>query len=131
MDNAWQRYLHLASGATQVTRQRAEQVVRTLVKRGEIAAERTEKAVDDLLKRSEQNRKTLAAVVRTETEKAVARLGLASQRDVDRLERKVERLERAGSAAAPRTAAKKSAKKAAKKSTRKGTKKAAKKAQGS
>lgn len=135
MDNAWQRYLDLAGGATQVTRRRAEQVVKTLVKRGEIAAERAEKAVDELLRRSEQNRKLLGAIVRTETEKAVARLGLARQRDFERLERKLDRLEERVAAPVARKATKKSTKKATRKATKKssgqGARKATKKAQGS
>jgi polyhydroxyalkanoate synthesis regulator phasin len=132
VDKAWQRYLDLASGLTQVTRNRAEQVIRALVKQGEIAAERTEKAVDELLRRSELNRKALAAVVRSETERAVARLGLARQADVNRLERKVEQVEQPESAGtrarqAPRPATKKAAKKSTKKAAKKSTKKVAKK----
>lgn len=115
MDRAWQRYLDVAGGITQVTRNRAEQVVRTLVQRGEIAAERTEKTVDELLRRSEQNRKALSGIVRNETERAVARLGLARQADVERLERKVARLEDRGAAPARKTS-NKTSKKASKKS---------------
>lgn len=124
MNKAWQRYLEAASGLTDTTQQGAERVVKTLVKQGEVAAERAEKAVDDLLKRSEQNRKAFSAVVRTETEKAIGRLGVVRQRDLDRLERRVAQLEqRVGSGAsgqgAKQAGAKKSAKKAAKKSTAK------------
>ena len=113
MNKAWQRYLEMATGATNVTQRRAEQVVKSLVKQGELAAERAEKAVDDLLQRSEENRKAVASIVRSETERAVGRLGLARQRDIDRLERKVERLE----AKVAGGAAKKTAKRAQKSST--------------
>lgn len=109
VDTAWQRYLEIASGLTNVTRKKAETAVKGLVKRGEIAAERTEKAVDDLLTRSEQNRKVLSDLVSQETERNVKRLGLATKKDLDRLERKVDRLASGGST-------QKSAKKSAKKS---------------
>lgn len=91
--DAWQRYLDLASGLGGVTRKGAESVVRTLVKQGEIAADRAERAVDELLQRSEGNRKVVAALVRTETERAVARLGLAAQADVDALRAEVGALQ--------------------------------------
>lgn len=119
VDTAWQRYLEIASGLTNVTRKKAETAVKGLVKRGEIAAERTEKAVDDLLTRSEQNRKVLSDLVSQETERNVKRLGLATKKDLDRLERKVDRLASGGTS-------QKSAKKSAKKSG--SAKKSAKKA---
>ncbi len=111
MDNAWQRYLETASGLTATTRQRAERVVKNLVKQGEVAADQVERTVEELLKRSDTNRKAVASIVRTETERAVERLGLARQRDVDRLAAKVAKLEGSatGTATATETAAKKSA----------------------
>lgn len=99
--DAWQRYLDLATGLTDVTRKGAEAVVRALVKQGEVAADRAERAVDELLQRSEANRKVVAALVRAETERAVGRLGLASQAEVDRLREEVAALRaqvRAGTA---------------------------------
>ncbi|HVM19385.1 MAG TPA: hypothetical protein VM307_05450, partial [Egibacteraceae bacterium] len=111
--DAWKKYIDTASGLTEVTRKGAERVVRALVKQGEIAADQVERTVDDLLKRSEKNRKAVAAIVRTEVERTVSRLGLAKEKDVDRLESKVSRLESSGPAA---STAKKTARKAAKKS---------------
>lgn len=93
MTSPWQRYVDAAGSLTQTTRKRAESIVRGLVKQGEIASDRAEKAVDDLLNRSEENRRAVVSIVRTETERAVARLGLARQADVDRLAQRVERLE--------------------------------------
>ncbi|MDP8970009.1 MAG: hypothetical protein M3N52_05855, partial [Actinomycetota bacterium] len=85
--------LDLVTGATQATQQRAESVVKALIKQGEIAADRMEAAVDDLLERSQSNRKAIAALVRAETERAVGRLGLARQSDIERLQAKIARLE--------------------------------------
>lgn len=122
MDKAWQKYAEMAVGLTDLTRQRAEQVVRSLVKQGEVAADLTEKTVDELLRRSEQNRRALTTLVRSETEKAVGRLGLAPRKEVERLENQVRRLERqladargGGSSASTGTPAKKTS--AAKKSS--------------
>lgn len=122
--SAWQRYLDLASGVTQVTQQRAESAIKALIRQGEVAADRMEAAVDELLKRSERNRKAMANLVKAETERAVDRLGLARQRDVERLQARIARLE----AQRAEPAAKKAAGKATKKSP--GAKKAAASAAG-
>jgi len=79
-----QRYAEAASVLGDLTRRGAESLVRTLVRRGEVAADAAESLVDDLLARSDRNRRWLAAQVAAETERTVARLGLARQRDVDR-----------------------------------------------
>lgn len=134
--SAWQRYVEAASGIGNVTQKRAEQAVKALVKQGELAAERAEKAVDDLLKRSEDNRKALTNLVRAETEKAVGRLGVARQRDIERLERKVAKLEkevsgRSGTGAKKASGKKSSAKKAKKASGKTTAKKAKKTTPGS
>ncbi|HVL98392.1 MAG TPA: hypothetical protein VM324_03785 [Egibacteraceae bacterium] len=94
MDKDWQKYIDLASGLRDATQKRAEQVVRGLVKQGEIAAERAEKAVDELLTKSEANRKAMSRVVSAEVEKAVERLGLVRRKDLRTLERRLDSLER-------------------------------------
>jgi polyhydroxyalkanoate synthesis regulator phasin len=140
VEKTWQKYVEAASGVTEVTRRRAEQVVRSLVKQGEIAADNMERAVEELLQRSEQNRKAVSTLVKAESERAVTRFGLARKRDLERLENQVERLEAQlrdlrGAKKATKKTAKKSAaakraakKSAAKKATRKRAKKASKKA---
>jgi polyhydroxyalkanoate synthesis regulator phasin len=114
------KYLETAMPLIEMTRKRAEQIAKTMVKQGEIAAEKTEKAVEDLLKRSEANRKAVAAIVKAETEKAVGRLGVARQAEVNRLKREVASLQKKLDAATGKGAVKAPAKKsAAKKSAAK------------
>lgn len=103
-ESGWQKYLDLATGFTDVTRRSAEGVVRGLVKQGEVAADATERAVDELLQRSEQNRRLIVELVRAETQRAVSALGLASQSEIEALQAKVARLESAPTAAGPPSA---------------------------
>jgi hypothetical protein len=49
----------------------------------------------DLVEWSRQNRKEMTRFVRSEIETQMASLGLASKRDLDQLERRVERLQAA------------------------------------
>lgn len=65
----------LGSGVAELTKNRAEQMVK------------------ELLERSKENRKELVRLVRAEVDARMEALGLARRRDVERLERRVARLE--------------------------------------
>jgi len=93
VDTAWQRYVDRAAELAQVTQQRGEQVMRHLVRRGEVEASKGEKAVEDLLARVDENRKAISGAVRRELEEALRRLGLARQSDIAQLQAKIARLE--------------------------------------
>ncbi len=131
-------YLQLATGLTDVTRERARAAAKALVAQGEASVgavapgvrEQVSLLTDDLLAASRANRNLLVNLVRTEVEHSVARLGLVSSHEVDAatrraraLEKRVEELEKelntARSARSARTAKKSTAKKSAKKSTAK------------
>lgn len=124
MNPALQRYLEAASGITSLTKARAEQIARQLAKQGEVASDNVGELVDDLMERQRRNRETVAALVRSETQRVVRAMGLATTSEVERLEQQVadleQRLATAGSAA-KKSASKKSAAKrsASKKSTSK------------
>jgi polyhydroxyalkanoate synthesis regulator phasin len=81
------------SGVVELTRYRAEQMVKGFVKSGEVSPGGAQSMVSDLLERSRQTRKELTRFVREEIKNQIEGLGLASKRDVDRLERRVARLE--------------------------------------
>jgi polyhydroxyalkanoate synthesis regulator phasin len=102
------------SGVAELTRHRAEQIVKDLVQRGDVRREQASAAVREIMDASRQSREELVRFVRGEIRAQVANLGVASKRDVERLERRIARLESQG-----RTATKGST---AKKSTRKSTK---------
>ncbi len=63
------------SGVAELTRHRAEQLAR------------------DLLERSKQNRSDLVRLIRDEISNQLESLGVATKRDVERLERRVSRIE--------------------------------------
>ncbi|HEX2241323.1 MAG TPA: hypothetical protein VHJ82_09315, partial [Actinomycetota bacterium] len=82
------------SGVAELTRNRAEQMVKDLVKGGEIRREQASGLVKELLDRNRQARQELGRFVRAEIENQIQKSGLASRRDIDRLERRVARLRR-------------------------------------
>ena len=81
------------SGIAELTRYRAEQMVKELVKAGDLRREQAQGAVKDVLELARANRKELLGLVRAEIQDQIANLGVASGREVERLERRVARLE--------------------------------------
>ena len=89
------------SGVAELTRHQAEQIVKDLVNSGDVRRKQASSAARELVDRSKQNRKELLRFVRSEIQNQIEGLGLANKRDVERLERRVARLE-AERKAAPR-----------------------------
>ncbi len=94
MNNAMQRYLEAATGLTSVTKASAEKIIKQLVSQGEAATENAGELVDDLLERQRKNRDAVSAIVKAETNRVVKAMGLASVKEVDRLQRQVADLKR-------------------------------------
>jgi polyhydroxyalkanoate synthesis regulator phasin len=126
-------YVALASGLTEVTRQRATAAAKALVAQGEATAGQVQALADDLVAQSKSNREAMVSLVRYEVDKALGRVGLVSKDEVVALQRRVKHLEgqlrdakRGSSSAAKKAPAKKApAKKApAKKAVKKAAKRA-------
>jgi polyhydroxyalkanoate synthesis regulator phasin len=124
-------YLSLASGLTDVTRQRAREVAKALAAQGEATREQVSGIAEEILTTSRANRHALVNLVRFEIDRALGRLGLATGDDVAALRKRVSDLEaqvKTLSAPAPvKAAAKAPAKTAAKTATKTATKTAPRK----
>jgi polyhydroxyalkanoate synthesis regulator phasin len=112
-------YLALATGLTEVTKQRATGAVKALVAQGEATAGQVQALADDLVAQSKSNREAVVALVRYEVDKALGRVGLVSKEEVDGLKTRIKTLEnqlrdaKKGTPAAKAPAKKAPAKKAA------------------
>ena len=117
MNSAVQRYLDAASGLTELTRSKAEQIVKQLVKSGEAAGDQVGELVEDLIERQKQNREAMSSLVKNETSKVVHSMGLVTSGEVERLQKQVADLkrevQRLGGGDAPVPPAKKTAAKKA------------------
>lgn len=114
MRDELRRMALFGSGVAELTRNRAEQIVKEFVKAGDVRREQTSSVVRELLDRNRENRREIASFLRTELQGQVANLGLATKRDVERLERRIARLEKASvKGTAKKTTAKTTKKKAA------------------
>jgi polyhydroxyalkanoate synthesis regulator phasin len=114
--DALKSYLALASGLTDVTRQRANAAAKALVAQGEATAEQVQSLAEDLLNQSRSNREAISALVKYEVDRALTRVGLATNDEVAELTKRVRQLEgkvrETVGAALSRTPAKKAATKA-------------------
>jgi polyhydroxyalkanoate synthesis regulator phasin len=94
--DALRGYVQLASGLTEVTRQRAQQAAKALLQQSgaESLTTRVSDLADEIVATSKSNRQLLQAIVANEVEGAVARLGFARVEEVAALSRRIETLER-------------------------------------
>jgi polyhydroxyalkanoate synthesis regulator phasin len=117
----------ITSGVVELTRNRAETIVRDLIKSGELSGGQATQVVRDLMERSKQNRNEILDLVRSELRNQIEAVGLASKRDIERLERRVARLEDRPTAPTTAKKTRKTTKKSHKKSSKKTSKKSARK----
>ncbi|HVM54391.1 MAG TPA: hypothetical protein VM262_14465 [Acidimicrobiales bacterium] len=101
------RYLDAGLAFTQMTQQRAEAIVRDLVKSGEVQAEQAARRRDELVERSRQNTERLAESIRREVRDQIRALGLATQSDVADLRKEIAAIKRGGATPAKKAPAKK------------------------
>jgi polyhydroxyalkanoate synthesis regulator phasin len=120
-NEVFRRYLDLGAAFTHVTRERAEELMRELVRLGDLQREQAQGWVDDVLDRSRKNTEALLELIRDEVSRQLASTSLVTRDDVQRL---VTRLSRAP-AAVRKSPAKKATKKAPAKKTSAGTAKKA------
>ena len=86
------RYIDAGVSFTALTQSRAERLVRELVKAGELQADQAREAVVDLVERSRKSSERLIELISAEVRSQITSLGLASQADLDRIERRVAKL---------------------------------------
>lgn len=94
--DALKRYLEAGMAFTQLTRKRAEQVVKDLVAAGDLQRSQAKEAIDELVDRSRRNTDVLAEQVRKEVDSQLSNMGLARKADVERLEAEVARVRGTG-----------------------------------
>jgi polyhydroxyalkanoate synthesis regulator phasin len=79
-------------GALSMTRQRAEEIFDECVQRGQTVQENKTRFVKDLMDSAEKTRADLEKMISEQVQKAAARLQLATQQDVQRIEQKLDEI---------------------------------------
>jgi len=115
----WHELLEAGMEFTALTRSEAQRRAKRLVREGQLAQERMQSFVDTLVRTSRTRADDLVDVVRKEIAQQVKVLGVATKRDLDRLERRVAKAEQTAARTARRAPKKAAAKANKKKATRK------------
>jgi polyhydroxyalkanoate synthesis regulator phasin len=98
--DALRGYVQLASGLTEVTKQRAQQAAKALLQQTKADSltsgitTRVSDLADEIVATSKSNRALLQAIITNEVEGAVSRLGFVRSEEVAALARRVESLEK-------------------------------------
>lgn len=85
------RYIEAGLALTQLTRARAEALVRDLVKAGDVQRGQAQERVEDLLDRSRRSTEGVMALVRNEVQQQLSSMGFATKQDLENLAERLER----------------------------------------
>src|SRR3954462_8934595 len=88
-NDSLKRYLDAGMAFTQLTRDRAEAIIKDFVKAGEIPRKRANENIEDLLERSRKNTEALVALIQEQVRDQLGALGIATKDDIALLEAKI------------------------------------------
>ncbi len=77
-------------GALSLSREKIQEVVDQMVARGELNLDQGKQLVDKLVKRGQEERESMRSLVRQEVQKALGELELASHKDIESLNEKLD-----------------------------------------
>src|SRR5215216_4379086 len=93
MQDAWRAYLELALGLSEASRKKATKVAKDLLGKGGATAEQLQTVAEELVKTSAANREAITKLVRSELDRALGVVGLATAEEVGDLTSRVRDLE--------------------------------------
>jgi len=91
-NDLWKRYLDAGLQFTQMTQQRAEAIVRDLVEQGQVQAEQTQTAINELVDRSRQNTERMLDTIRKEVRNQLAVAEVVTKDAAARLQAQIDDL---------------------------------------
>lgn len=94
MDSIFERMLLAGLGLLDLTKEKTEEIVEELVKKGEIAKEKQPESVKRLLEKTRKGRLEIEKIVENATTKVMKKLDVLTKSDIERLIKKIEELEK-------------------------------------
>ncbi|MCK4297701.1 MAG: phasin family protein [Candidatus Marinimicrobia bacterium] len=92
MFDLFKKAVLMGLGAVTITKEKVEQIVDELIKKGELAEGERSEAIRDLLTKAREQEKALNEKVSTTVKKTIEKLDLPSRQDIERLEEKIDDL---------------------------------------
>ena len=93
MEDILTKTLTLGMGALNFTKEKAENFVEDLVKRGQVPKQEAANVVDALLKRGEQETSEIKGFISRWVQQALSEAGVATRSDLEALQRRLEAVE--------------------------------------
>jgi polyhydroxyalkanoate synthesis regulator phasin len=84
----------LGLGVISLTKEKAEEVVDDLIKRGEVSKQERLKMVDKLLKEAEKKEEELTGKINEIVQKTITQIGLVSKKDLEALSKRLAAIEK-------------------------------------
>ena len=84
----------LGRGWISLTKEKAEEIVDDLIKRGEVSREEKFKMMDELLREAERKEEELTGKINETVQKTITQIGLASKKELDALSERLAEMEK-------------------------------------
>ena len=81
-------------GIASLTKEKAEKLVKDLIKEGEVSEGEGSKLVKDLLEKVEDNKKTIEKQVENTVKNVLKKINIPSKKDITELDKKIEKLDK-------------------------------------
>jgi len=94
MEGLLKKLILAGIGALDLTREKAEQVLEELAKKGEIAYEEKGSLLEEAIKKGKKREKEIEERIEKVIKEVISRTKIATVNDIKRLEEKIEKLER-------------------------------------
>ena len=94
MEELWRKAKHFGLGVLDFTREKVEDLVDDMVKRGELSEQETPQAVAEIMERAKSEQEAFMDKLKTMVEKVVSGAGLARSADLEELKQRVADLEK-------------------------------------
>ena len=93
MEDLWRKARHFGLGVVDFTRQKVEDLVEDMVKRGELAEQDTSQAVAEIMEKAQAEQKDFLEKLKAMVDQAISEAGLARAADLEALAKRVADLE--------------------------------------
>jgi len=92
MQDFLKKVFNLSLGVFSVTKEKIEEIVKELVKKGEVSQEEGKKLVNELLEKGEKTKKELEAQIEKIVKGIIEKLDLATRKEINELKSEIEQL---------------------------------------
>ena len=92
MQNLIKKTILAGLGVLSLSHEKAEEIVKDLIKRGEVAETEEAKFVKDLTKQAEKNRVEIETKIKKMVEKTLTKLDIPTRKELNELKEKVNKL---------------------------------------